>query len=141
MLETLRISSIAPFAVPHQTTDHLKFHGYDIPKGTIIFANTFESHHDPEVWGDPEVFRPERFLSEDGKSTIRHEAFLPFSTGKRVCLGETLARDTLFLFLTCLAQNFEICKEPGAEMPTLDVKFGQLTLTPHPYNVVLKERV
>jgi len=140
ILETLRLSSIAPVSVPHAATEDVNFHGYDIPKGTIIFANLYANHHDPEIWGeDVKEFRPERFLSPDETTVIRHEALMPFSTGRRVCLGETLARDSLFLFAANLALNFEVTVENGKQKPTLEISRG-ITLGPLSSTVLMKER-
>jgi len=127
--------------VPHAATENTKFHGYDIPKGTIVFANLYANHHDPKVWGeDVGQFRPERFLTADGSTVVRHEALIPFSIGRRVCLGETLARDTLFLFAANLAQSFEVVVCQGQEKPPLECQIGQLTLSPANSSVVMKER-
>ena len=56
-------------------------------------------------WGDGEVFRPQRFLDEAG-DVKKDEHFIPFSVGKRQCLGETLAKTELFLFFTALVQQY-----------------------------------
>ncbi|KAG7170300.1 Methyl farnesoate epoxidase-like 2 [Homarus americanus] len=66
------------------------------------------SHHtqeNPDLWQFPDKFYPQHFLTPEG--TLRkHEYFLPFGTGKRVCLGESLARLQLFLFFTTLVHRF-----------------------------------
>ena len=54
--------------------------GYTIPQGSSILANLWSVHHDPEIWDDPEEFRPSRFLDQDGKVVIKKE-FMPFSIG------------------------------------------------------------
>ena len=51
------------------------------------------------------MFRPQRFLDEAG-NVKRDEHFIPFSVGKRQCLGETLAKTELFLFFTALVQQY-----------------------------------
>jgi len=141
ILEIMRIISLTPVGVPHAVTEDVEFHGYFIPKGTALYASIYSTHHDPEVWGDPENFRPERFLSKDGTRAERHESLIPFSTGKRSCLGEVLARDQLFLFITSLVQRFSIVPEAGKPKPTLDPKHGQLSLEPHHFSVILKYRL
>ena len=63
------------------------FHGYDIKKGTWIVANHHSIHFNKETWGDPENFRPERFLSADEKTVQKRDALIAFSVGRRQCLG------------------------------------------------------
>ena len=78
--EIQRISDIGPFvlrAVLEDTT----LHGYDIPKSATVVMNLNSVHHDPEVWPNPLVFQPERFLDEHGKYKSRSE-FMPFSMGE-----------------------------------------------------------
>ena len=139
-MELLRISSIVPAGVGHSTMDDVAFHGYDIAKGTTIISNIYAVHYDPKIWGDPKNFRPERFLSEDGRTVQKHDCLIPFSVGKRTCLGFNLALDQLFLFISCLVQRFEISVEPGKSKPTLEPNLGLITLAPQPYFVVMTER-
>jgi len=141
IMELLRISSVVSYGVPHAVTQDVEFHGYQIPKGTSVYASIYSTHYDPEVWGDPENFRPERFLSSDGLKVVKHESLIPFSAGKRQCPGKTLARDQLFLFVTTLAQTFRICNEEGSSLPTLEPVTGKMTLEPCRYSVVMKERL
>jgi len=140
IMEVLRISSVIPIGVAHLCTEDTKFHGFDIPKGSMISANIYAAHHDPEVWGDPEVFRPERFLAPDGTCIQRHESFFPFSTGRRVCMGENLARDSLFLFITMIGLNFSVHAPLGQEKPKLEPKYGQITHQPKTFEVSMKYR-
>ena len=86
MFEVLRFSALVPLGVFHSTTEDAVLDGYLIPKDTLVVSNLYAALHDP-VWGDPENFRPERFLLPDGTVDRFNEAFIPFSTGKRVCLG------------------------------------------------------
>ena len=140
-MEVLRIRPAVPYGVPHAVTEDVEFRGFLIPKGTAVYSSIYSTHHDPDVWGDPENFRPERFLSSDGSKVEKHESFLGFSTGKRICPGEILARDQLFLFITTLAQTFRICNEDEKSLPTLEPVTGKVTLGPCRYAVVMKERV
>lgn len=56
---------------------------YDIPKGTTIIANNWGLHNDTKYWDEPEKFKPQRFLTEDGKETImKPESYVPFSYGE-----------------------------------------------------------
>ncbi|KAK6169289.1 hypothetical protein SNE40_020369 [Patella caerulea] len=86
-----------------------------------------------QIWGDADVFRPNRFLDSSGKVT-KPEEFIPFSTGRRVCLGESLAKMELFLFMTTLMQRFEFKAVDPDNLPTLKGVFG-ITHAPTKYDV------
>lgn len=139
-MEVMRFSTLIPMGVIHTALEDVEFHGYTIPKGTLLMPNLYCVMKDPKIWGDPETFRPSRFLSPDGKSTVKNEAFLPFSIGKRVCLGESLARDELFLFLTTLFQTFRVTTVPGAPKPTLDYIATSAVLMLKPHELFLVDR-
>lgn len=133
------MSAMVPTGVFHTALEDTKFHGYDIPKNTIIVPNLYCAMRDPKIWGDADTFRPERFLSEDEKSTVRHEALIPFSTGKRVCLGESLARDELFLFVASLFQRFRVATDPNGPKPTLEYHTAAV-LIPKAHDLIVHDR-
>jgi len=134
--EILRYSSLLPFSVFHNTVKEVKLGGYTIPKDTLIIPNLYAAHFDEEAWGDPENFRPERFINEKGQFE-KNDALMAFSYGKRVCLGESLARDELYIFLVSLFQRFEVSCETEPNI-TPDVSG---VLSPKSHNFILKDRV
>lgn len=137
--EVLRLSSIVPNGVVHQAIEDKGFQGYFIPKGSFIMVNMHYMHHNTKDWGDPEVFRPERFLSEDEKTYKKSEKLFPFQMGRRQCVGETLARDTIFLFLTNMFQKFNIKFDPNEPEPGISAK-ANFILEAKPFSVVLTNR-
>jgi cytochrome P450 len=138
--ETQRYSSIASLGAMHRALKDQEFKGYMIPKDTMIISNLHYIHHDPAVWGDPENFRPERFLSPDGKTFKKHDALIPFSVGRRQCLGEALARDSLFLFSTNLFQRFTIEFDKNGPDHGFE-SIISFILSPKPFSVILKDRL
>jgi len=142
LYEILRCSSILALGLFHMATEDVEFHGYTIPKGAYVAGNLHLSHHSTEYWDKPEIFNPERFLvtGEYGVVKVqRSENLMPFSVGKRVCLGESLARDEFFLFLTSIFQRFDVQLDPNSKKPELEPQktfIGQ----PHPYKVIMKDR-
>ena len=81
-----------------------------------------------KIWGDPENFRPERFLDEHG-NIIKREELIPFSIGRRICLGESLAKMELFLYLATLFQKFEFLPASPDKVPPLTAPWGAV-ITP-----------
>ncbi|XP_050392965.2 cytochrome P450 2B4 [Patella vulgata] len=133
LLEVLRIANIVIIGVPHTVDEDIIFHGYHIPKGTVVIPNLDSVLLDDKIWGDADVFRPERFLDENGQ-LVKREEFIPFSLGRRTCLGESLAKMELFLFMTTLIQRFEFKPVDPDNLPTLKGVFG-ITHAPSKYEV------
>ncbi|XP_015126184.1 cytochrome P450 306a1 [Diachasma alloeum] len=134
--EAQRIRSVVPLGIPHGTKEDTKLGGFDIPKGSMVVPFQWAMHMDERYFEDPEVFRPSRFISEEGLR--RHEAFLPFLTGKRMCVGDELARWILFLFTGRIIQKFRISVPEGE---TVDfVGDCGITLVPKPHKLVFLER-
>ncbi|KAG0698351.1 Cytochrome P450 2J2 [Chionoecetes opilio] len=103
--EVQRMGDLVPFAIPHKATEDVSLGGYRIPKDTTIMFNLSHGLLDPKYWQEPTQFRPERFLTEEGK-VFKPDHFMPFGSGKRVCLGESLARLEVFVFLASLMHRF-----------------------------------
>ncbi|KAI8497864.1 hypothetical protein Bbelb_245160 [Branchiostoma belcheri] len=123
LAEVMRINPIAANGVMHSTSNDTTLFGYDIPKDTTVFPNLWAVLHDPEVYPEPDVFKPERFLDDSGQFR-KGDNFIPFSMGRRVCLGEQLARMELFLFFTSLMQHFTFKLPEGAPLPSTMGKVG-----------------
>ncbi|XP_057697485.1 cytochrome P450 2J2-like isoform X3 [Corythoichthys intestinalis] len=120
--ETQRIGNILPLGFPKMANKEATLGGYIIPKGTAIVTDLASVLFDKNEWETPGMFNPQHFLDSEGHFR-RRNAFLPFSAGKRACLGEQLARMELFLFFTALLQRFTFTAVPG-EMPSLEAVQG-----------------
>ncbi|XP_055478392.1 cytochrome P450 1A1 [Psammomys obesus] len=117
ILETFRHSSFVPFTIPHSTTRDTSLCGFYIPKGRCVFVNQWQVNHDQELWGDPNKFRPERFLTSNGTlDKVLSEKIMLFGLGKRKCIGETIGRWEVFLFLAILLQQIEFRVLPGEKV-------------------------
>lgn len=136
VMEVLRWKTIAPFPAMRIASENIKIQGYDIPKGTFIVTNNWSIHSDTRYWPDPEKFRPERFLTKDGKKVnFAPDSFNPFSYGKRMCPGRLLAFMGIFQYFAALMQNFTICPKEGAQNAEYD---ELLRLTYQAVNVELR---
>ncbi|XP_029451964.1 cytochrome P450 2K6-like isoform X2 [Rhinatrema bivittatum] len=110
--EIQRIANIVPLNLPRETTVDVTFKGYFIPKGTYIIPLLESVLRDETQFEKPNEFNPQRFLDTEGKF-VKREAFMPFSAGRRICIGETLAKMELFIFFTSLIQKFTFFPPPG----------------------------
>ena len=139
ILEALRIAPPVPITIPHSVHHDVTFKGYHIRKDTIILANLHSALMDPKIWPEPTKFRPERFLSDDQKTVIIPKQYIPFSTGPRSCLGETLAKMELFLFMTSILQRFKLGPAIRGSLPPIIGRLG-VTFDPVSFELCLMKR-
>ncbi|KAL1140657.1 hypothetical protein AAG570_000587 [Ranatra chinensis] len=138
ILEVLRISSIVPLGTTHSVNRDVQFGGYTIPANSHVVPLLHAVHMDPNLWDSPEEFRPQRFLTPEGK-VCKPEYFLPFGVGRRMCLGDVLARMELFEFFSSLLHTFDLKVPEGCSLPSLKASTG-VTLTPDDFRVTLVQR-
>ncbi|KAJ8283589.1 hypothetical protein COCON_G00024390 [Conger conger] len=138
--ETQRLANVVPMSISHTTSCDVTFQGYFIKKGTVVIPLVTSVLQDEEEWETPHSFNPGHFLDEKG-CFIKRDAFMPFSAGRRACLGESLARMELFLFFTFLLQRFRFTPPPGVSEDELDLTPSVgLTLTPSPHQLCAVSR-
>ncbi|KAM4704889.1 cytochrome P450 2A10-like [Rhinophrynus dorsalis] len=118
--ESQRHFDLAPIGHYHAITKDTEFRGFIIPKGTTVIPFLSSVLFDPTQWETPEQFNPGHFLDDKGQFRVR-PAFMVFSAGKRVCLGENLARTELFLFFCSLLQKFTFRPANGSQQQ--DIQF------------------
>uniref|UniRef100_A0A3B3XJQ9 Cytochrome P450 n=1 Tax=Poecilia mexicana TaxID=48701 RepID=A0A3B3XJQ9_9TELE len=136
--EIQRIANTVPLSVFHCTTKDTELLGYSIPKGTMIIQNLNSVLREEGQWKFPHEFNPENFLNEKGEF-VKPEAFMPFSAGPRMCLGEGLARMELFLITVTLLRKFNFIWPEDAGEPDFTPVYG-VTLTPKPYHMKVQLR-
>ncbi|XP_062421998.1 cytochrome P450 2K1-like [Pungitius pungitius] len=133
--ETQRLANIVPLSIPHKTSRDVTFQGFFIKKGTTVFPLLTSVLHDESEWETPHSFNLSHFLDEDG-NFFRRDAFMPFSAGRRVCLGESLAKMELLLFFSSLLQCFRFTPPPGVKEEDLDLTPAVgFTIPPSPHEL------
>nr|XP_023024245.1 cytochrome P450 307a1-like [Leptinotarsa decemlineata] len=130
--ETLRKSS-SPI-VPHVASDKTELQGYDIPKGTTVFINNYELNVGKQYWKNPEEFMPERFLSPTGV-VVKPTHFIPFSTGKRTCIGQKLVQSFSSVIIASLLQKYDITGGSDVEL-----RVGSMAVPPDCFKLILTPR-
>jgi cytochrome P450 len=98
--------------------------GYRLPAGTLVFVSIWSTHRDPGVWENPAGFDPRRFLGDAPKQRPRF-AYLPFSGGRRICIGHGFAMMNATILAAMIAQRFRFDFIPGAPIvldPTVTIR-------------------
>ena len=147
MLESQRINSIANASLAHVTRENVTLGGYSVPKHSLVFANIRSLHFDDKYWKNPEAFDPTRWLEavpadeihSSGFKVIQHSHFIPFSVGKRRCLGENLAKAEYLIFGLSLLRIFKFDVEDESNPPSFEG--SGLILAPLPFEMVIEQRL
>jgi cytochrome P450 len=106
--ETMRLNPTLPLVArllqaPWQLGD------YELPQGVYVAPNIWLTHRNPDVWPDPEQFRPERFLDRP----VRPYHFFPFGGGTRTCLGMAFATYEMKMVLAEVLRRTRMRLQPG----------------------------
>ncbi|KAF7436040.1 hypothetical protein PC9H_002866 [Pleurotus ostreatus] len=114
--EVLRWQPSTPLAIPHFTTADDEYRGYAIPKGSIAMGNAWAMLHDEQKYPDPFAFKPERWLTEDGKlNPDLREPSAIFGFGRRACVGRHLAFPIIWMAATSILSVLNLKKALDAD--------------------------
>ncbi|KAI4594693.1 hypothetical protein KJ359_007496 [Pestalotiopsis sp. 9143b] len=102
--ESLRYYTVLRLALPKCSIRDVVYNGVTIPKGTVVFLNSWACNMDDETWSDPEVFRPERYLEQP------EAPMFTYGMGYRMCAGSLLANRELYLVYMRLLNSFRVEK-------------------------------
>lgn len=91
------------WAMTRQAAEAVELDGYRFPAGTVFMVNQWVLHRRPDLWGDPDSFRPERW--QDGQK-VPQGAYFPFGAGPRICIGMPFAQMEARLLLATMLQRF-----------------------------------
>ncbi len=113
---------------PRRAVEAFEFEGHTVPARAFINYCSWASHHLPDVFEDPEAFRPERFTAE-ARAALPKGAYVPFGGGSRTCIGmrfgelevRTIASVILSRFELTLPEDFRLTIR---QMPTISPREG-----------------
>lgn len=147
--EVLRFSS-SPI-VPHVATEDVSISGYGVTKGTVVFINNYELNTSPKYWEHPDKFDPHRFLLQSNVSNadlpfkveqnfqIRKNIphFMPFSIGKRTCIGQNLVKGFGFTLLANIMQKYHVSCDDLTKIKTYP---ACIAVPPDTFSLILTPR-
>ena len=121
--ETLRIYPVGMLTFPRIAQEPVTLQGYDLEPGTVVAGCIYLTHHREDLYPEPDLFKPERFL----KRQFSPYEYLPFGGGSRRCIGMALAQLELKLVLVEMLTHCQL--ELTGELPVAAVRRG-VTLGP-----------
>jgi len=133
--EVLRWRPSVPLAIPHSATEDVFYEDFFIPKGAMVYGNTWAIFQDSSIYPEPDVFKPERFLNSDG--SLRDDPLLlsAFGYGKRICPGRHFVDATLFIYVASLLSVFRIEEVQDGQEKRSKYKYtGSLINHPEPFS-------
>jgi cytochrome P450 len=125
--ETLRLYPPA-WIGPRRSIEPFELCGVRVPGGVPVNYCSWASHHLPDVWDEPEAFRPGRF-APGRRELIPKGAYVPFGGGSRTCIGMRFGQAEIDVIATRILERFRLDLVPGyrleiRQMPTISPKHG-----------------
>ncbi|XP_063061773.1 cytochrome P450 2A5-like [Engraulis encrasicolus] len=137
--EAQRFLDVVPLNLPRYTTKDIPFKGYGIPKDTVVIPLLHSVLRDEKQWENAWTFNPDNFLDQNGNFK-KNPAFFAFSAGKRSCVGESLARMELLLFLVSIVQKFHLSTPGGPYSLDTKPEFSSFANVPRRYQLIATPR-
>lgn len=122
--ETLRLYSPG-WLVTRQATDAIRLGKFTLPAGTDVVWSPYTLHRDPDLFPDPLRFDPDRWLPD--RLQPPKNAFIPFGTGKRQCIGDGFAWIEMTIATALIASRWRLRPAPPGNRP---VPVGAITVHP-----------
>jgi cytochrome P450 len=127
--EAQRWHPIAPMGLAHAVDSEDTVNDFRIPKGALLVPAVWWFTRDPEVYHDPEQFKPERFLAPYNEPLATD---VTFGFGRRICPGKFLAEASLFLTFAQSLAAFNIQKVSSSDGVVEPVHTFQSGIISHP---------
>lgn len=132
--ETLRMYPPA-WVGPRRAIEAFEFAGHTVPAGIAVNYCSWASHHLPDVFPQPEAFRPDRF-SPEARAELPKGAYVPFGGGSRTCIGMRFGLMEVRAIATLILQRFRPAVAEGRELSLRQMP----TLSPRGLPVVMRPR-
>jgi cytochrome P450 len=113
---------------PRRAIESFEFAGHTVPARAFVNYSSWASHHLPDVWPEPEAFRPERFAEEE-RAKLAKGAYVPFGGGSRTCIGMRFGQLEVRTIAAMLASRFAVSLPDDfalrvRQMPTISPRDG-----------------
>ncbi|OJA19218.1 hypothetical protein AZE42_10896 [Rhizopogon vesiculosus] len=139
ILEALRWRPVNPIGLPHRASKDIIWNGMTIPAGATVFGNHWSISRDPDVYHNPEVFDPQRWIGTDGEIKDNMRLFT-FGFGRRACPGLHVANRSVYIAAALVLWSFTVTEDPSN--PIDDTAFVPgIVSHQKPFSLVFKPRM
>jgi len=138
ILEIQRLGCTVPSSLNHRVLEDTTVDGLFFPKNSIVLANIYYMSKSTAFWEEPNLFNPNRFIKE-GKVQKDLPQMMPFSVGRRVCMGDSLAKNELSIFFTSMVQRLKFSVSLKGKKPSQDDFRTGVTSIPDDYLVRIEQ--
>ncbi|WOL05246.1 premnaspirodiene oxygenase-like [Canna indica] len=135
--ENFRLHPPAPLLLPRECRENTEIFGYQLPAMTRVFVNVWAMGRDPQLWEDPQEFKPERFKESTVDFKGRNFEFLPFGAGRRMCPGMASGLANVQLPLACMLYYFD-WELPGTSKDELNMDETFMLTTRRRFDLCLR---
>lgn len=108
--EIVRWRPLSPLGVPHKSLEDDIYNEMFIPQGTNVFFNTWAMSRDENIYKDPDLFNPDRYIPVEQGGAGEPYLKGPFGFGRRICVGRHLALASVWIVLATLISTVDISK-------------------------------
>ncbi|KIM50317.1 hypothetical protein SCLCIDRAFT_34419 [Scleroderma citrinum Foug A] len=137
--EMSRWRPVVPGGFHHRASKDVIWNGYLIPAGTSVVANHWAIANDPDIFPNPEVFDPQRWI--DASGNIRHNIeFCTFGFGQRVCPGQHVPNRSIFITTVLILWSFRILEDAASPIDSFGFP-DTPAVHPNPFNAIFEPRV
>ncbi|WP_051840429.1 cytochrome P450 [Streptomyces sp. NRRL F-5126] len=131
--ETLRMYSPG-WLVTRQATADVRLGDVELAAGTDVIWSPYALHRDPAIYPDPDRFDPDRW--GPGRPQPPKEAFIPFGSGKRMCMGDAFALTEATIIAALVAQRWRLRPREGEDVRPV----GEITVHPSSLHMTAEAR-
>lgn len=133
--ESLRISSVAVLTFPREVKEPVELMGYQLEPGIRVYGCIYLVHQRPDLYPDPKLFKPERFLERQ----FSPYEFLPFGGGARRCIGEAFAQFEMKLVVATMLSRYRFAL--GDQAPEYPQRRGVTFAPARGVQMIVKEKL
>ncbi|KAG1807783.1 cytochrome P450 [Suillus subaureus] len=116
-------------ALAHRATQDIIWENYCIPAGTSIFNNHWAISRDPDAYPEPDAFKPQRWIDEQGHLRV-DLIFFPYGFGRRVCPGQHVAQRSVFINSLLIFWAFRLTLDPTKPLDDMGLMIGEKSDNP-----------